>query len=165
MADQAHRYVDQASFERYETNDGHEVTVSQLVNLPPAETFDEWLKHVWLGKNKEVHPGEGRGWVGHVRSMGPVTEGIIAAGEPQAGIDAIPSITYSAQSATLKDHLGYVRFIPDASSASRTLVVWNVKVTLSGVTNVLLCGGGAARAILRKVIRSFMSDFAKQVDQ
>lgn len=161
MANQAtHHYVDQASFERYQSNGGQEIVASQLVNLPPAEAFDAWLQLVWLAEGKELHPGTGRGFVGHVRGMRILSEEIIAAGEPQANSDAIASITYTANPPAVTDHIGLVRFIPDASS---TLVVWSAKITLLSMATVLFCGGAPFRAVLRQALQQALRQFANKV--
>lgn len=165
MANQAHHYVDQESFKRYTANVGQEITASQLVNIPPADAFDAWLKHVWLADGKELHPGTGRGFVGHARGMRILNEEIIAAGEPQTNSDAIPSITYTANPPAVTDHIGFVRFIPDSAAASSTLVVWSAKITLLSVARVLCCGGGPFRAILRQALQYGLREFAKKVNK
>lgn len=159
MATDAARYVDHDSFEAYQSNDGQEVVVSRLVNLPPAQAFDAWLLQVWLAPGTQLNAGKGRGMVGHVRGMsGGVREEIIAAGEPQAKSDAIASISYKATSFglfPLKDHIAFVQFVPEPTSA-RTLVIWRVKFTPSAIGNVLCCGGSLVRLVVHNSLGKFM---------
>ncbi|DBA03244.1 TPA: hypothetical protein N0F65_011603 [Lagenidium giganteum] len=158
------RYVDEASFERYDGNDGQEITVTQLVPLAPADAFDSWLKNVWLAKEATiVAPGSGRGRVGCVRRMPlGLVEEILAAGLPTDREDEIPSILYTIREYgpfPLNDHIGYVRFVADPSGKS-TLVVWNVKTTPTMMGNVFCCGGSIIRLGLRSALSYFLSSFA-----
>lgn len=165
MATDAARYVDRDSFEKYQDNDGQEIVVSRLVNLPADQAFDTWLLHVWEAPGTQLNPGKGRGMVGHVRGMpGGLREEIVAAGEPQTKGDAIASISYKVKgfgALPLQDHIAFVQFVPDTTTgaSNRTLVVWSVKITPTTIGNVFCCGGSMMRLVLRTVLSYFMDGF------
>ncbi|KAF1335422.1 hypothetical protein FI667_g1200, partial [Globisporangium splendens] len=157
------RYVDAAAFDDYTANDGQELVVSVLVDTPVDETFDALLKHSWVGKNKELAPGVGRGLVGHSRQLptGSI-ETIQSAGLPQ-GDDAIASICYKlqvGQSWITKDHIGLISFVPDTTtgkaSTDKTLVMWAIKITPTSFGSVFLCGGSLLRVMLRAALTSML---------
>ncbi|KAJ0397635.1 hypothetical protein ATCC90586_006521 [Pythium insidiosum] len=165
------RYIDQRAFELYEDDDGQEVIVTRLVPIPPAEAFDAWLEHVWKGPMlQEVRPGQGRGHVGHTRKVPlGVVEEILSAGTPRENgdTDEIPSILYKLREFgpfLLKDHLGFVRFVPDRSEGKpSTLIVWTVKSTPSSMGNVLCCGGSITRLTFRTALTFFLSRLSSQI--
>lgn len=165
MATDAARYVDRDSFEKYQDNDGQEIVVSRLVNLPADQAFDTWLLHVWEAPGTQLNPGKGRGMVGHVRGMpGGLQEEIVAAGEPQTKGDAIASISYRIKSYgpfPLQDHIAFVQFVPDTTTgaSNRTLVIWSVKITPTNMGNVFCCGGSMMRLVLRTALGYFMDGF------
>ncbi|KAI9995490.1 hypothetical protein PInf_012555 [Phytophthora infestans] len=77
------RYVDAQAFEKYQHYKGQELVVSECIVGSPSEVFDAWLEQVWLAGGSELHEGEGRGYVGHVRGapLG-IEEEILSAGLP-----------------------------------------------------------------------------------
>jgi hypothetical protein len=166
------RYVDQEAFERYADQDGQEIVVTQLVPATPAVAFDTFLERVWKGGAlSEVRPGQGRGQVGHTRTVPlGVHEEILSAGKPcEDDEDAIPSVLYKLVkfgALPLQDHLGFVQFVKDESSVTtQTLVMWTVKIVPTMFGNIFCCGGSFMRVGFRgglaSLLRSGMSALSK----
>ena len=160
----ADRYVDAASFEAYTDSDGQELVLSQLVNASVHEAYDAWLRMEWLGRGSTLTAaGEGCGLVGHRRlvSLG-VEEQIVSTGPPDNS-DRIPSVRYSIQKSgplLLHDHVALVQFVAASSASSKTLIVWQSKLTPSTLGSVLLCGGSISRLMLRTVHSSSLQNIA-----
>jgi hypothetical protein len=153
------RYVDQEAFERYADQDGQEVVITQLVPATPAVAFDTFVQHVWRGGAiSEVRPGQGRGQVGHTRTVPlGIEETIVSAGEPREDDeDVIPSVLYKLVkfgAMPWQDHLGFVQFVKDESSATpQTLVIWSVKSVPTKIGNIFFCGGSLVRVAFRGVV-------------
>lgn len=170
----AERYLDAAAHEAFEEHDGQEIVVAKLVPGTPSEVFDAWMRHAWLAPFATVRDGRGRGLVGHQRAAPGqlVVEEILSAGEPlpegHEG-DRIPSVLYKMTRCgpfMLRDHLGLVSFVPDASAPSdlpATLILWNVKLVPSLLGNILCCGGSLVRLGLRRLLRQTLDDTAAAV--
>ncbi|KAF4044007.1 hypothetical protein GN244_ATG03884 [Phytophthora infestans] len=178
------RYVDAQAFEKYQHYKGQELVVSECIVGSPSEVFDAWLEQVWLAGGSELHEGEGRGYVGHVRGapLG-IEEEILSAGLPiDDPVDSdggrpslaaarrdhskIPSICYKIHKFgvfPIQDHLAFVQFVDVAASPESTpatLVIWSLKMEPS-VLGYLLCCGGFARFILRPALQGFLSTLAR----
>jgi hypothetical protein len=162
MSSRAERYVDAAGHEAYEDNDGQELVVAKLVPGSPAQAFDAWIQHAWVAPFSTLRDGRGRGHVGHQRGLiaGSVVEEIVSVGEPEedgAGSDRIPSVCYKLRKFgpfPLKDHIGLVSFVPDASAPRdlpATLILWTVKITPTTFGNITTCGGSLVRLLLRTI--------------
>lgn len=165
----AERYIDAAAHEAYADNDGQELVLAKLVPGSPAQAFDAWIQHAWLAPSVTAKAGRGRGHVGHQRSVlaGTVVEEIVSVGEPDDAAtpsDRIPSVSYKLHKFgpfPLKDHIGLVSFVPDASAPSdlpATLILWTVKVTPTMLGNIACCGGSLVRLLLRTVLHQCLDD-------
>uniref|UniRef100_A0AAV1VM66 Uncharacterized protein n=1 Tax=Peronospora matthiolae TaxID=2874970 RepID=A0AAV1VM66_9STRA len=177
------RYVDAQAYKAYEQHKGHELVVSECVVGPPSQVFDAWLEQVWLAGGVELHEGQGRGYVGHVRGapLG-IEEEILSAGLPIDGhIDSndgrpslaaaerdrfkIPSICYKIRKFGLfpiQNHLAFVQFVDVAASPKSTpatLVIWSLKMEPSAI-GYLLCCGGFTKLLLRSVLRTALKELA-----
>jgi hypothetical protein len=81
----------------------------------------------------------------------------------------IPSVLYKLVkfgAMPWQDHLGFVQFVKDESSATpQTLVIWTVKTVPSKFGNIFLCGGSLVRVGFRGslavLLRSGMSVLTK----
>ncbi|KAF1335417.1 hypothetical protein FI667_g1209, partial [Globisporangium splendens] len=166
------RYVDEAGFSEYTANAGQELVVSLLVDATVDEAFDALLKYTWVGKNKELAPGVGRGLVGHIREApGGFVEEILSAGLPQ-GDDAIASICYELKvdkSWTAKTHIALISFVPDTTTGKaptdKTLIQWAIKMTPTSFGNVALCGGSLLRAALRVAVSGMLKSLKKKLNK
>ncbi|RQM18323.1 hypothetical protein DD237_000004 [Peronospora effusa] len=141
-----------------------------------------WRKFGLAG-GLELHEGEGRGYVGHVRGviLG-VEEEILSVGLPiddlvdsdggrpslaatQRDCSKIPSICYKIRKFgqfPLQKHFAFVQFVDVAASPESTpatLVIWSLKVQPS-VIGYLFCCGGLIKFILRSTIQSLLKALA-----
>uniref|UniRef100_K3W743 START domain-containing protein n=1 Tax=Globisporangium ultimum (strain ATCC 200006 / CBS 805.95 / DAOM BR144) TaxID=431595 RepID=K3W743_GLOUD len=166
------RYVDAAAFDEYNANDGQELVVSVLVDATVGEAFDTLLKRSWVGKNKELAPGVGRGLVGHSRQLSTgAIETIQSSGLPQ-GDDAIASICYKLQvdqSWITQDHIGLISFVPDTTTGKattdKTLVMWAIKIVPTSFGSVFLCGGSLLRVVQRAALTSVLDGLKNKLSK
>ncbi|CEG49809.1 uncharacterized protein PHALS_07552 [Plasmopara halstedii] len=176
-------YVDTQAFENYQCHKGQELVVSECVVGSPSDVFDAWLEYVWLTNDAELHPGVGRGYVGHVRGVPlGIEEEILSVGLPsddRVDIDGgrtiinaarrdcskIPSICYRIRKFGLlpiRNYLAFVQFVDVAASLSSTpatLVIWSLKMEPS-IVGYLLCCGGFAKVVIRLALQSFLRTLA-----
>lgn len=165
------RYQDPTGWETYDQMAGQELIQLQvLVPCNVSDAFDAWMDLCWHSTYARIiQKGSGRkDAVKSIRQVpGGIHEQITRVGDPSLTDSckeySIASVSYRVISGPfpVRDHLGFIRFIPDVQSRSRsTLVCWNVKIVPSMIGHVFCCGGTLIRLMSRQVINQTLQTYA-----